>query len=83
MFPESTKKELENLGLLLVASQWTHARERKLMVGLAGFEPAISWVPGETDCSQATRIVRTHRGYCPLDLAIRQPLVRFQSAMLL
>ncbi len=45
------------------------------MVGLAGFEPAISWVPGAIDRSQATRIVRTHRGYPgPLDLAIRQPL---------
>ena len=32
------------------------------MVGLAGFEPAISWVPGELIRSQATRIVRTHRG---------------------
>ena len=58
--------------------------EKEGMVGLAGFEPAISWVPGVTDRSQATRIVRTHRGYrCPLDLAIRQPLVRPQSTMLL
>src|SRR6266581_5513322 len=46
-----------------------------VMVGLAGFEPAISWVPGVIEHSQATRIVRTHRGYPgPLDLAIRQPL---------
>src|SRR2546428_10390642 len=47
---------------------------QKFVVGLAGFEPAISWAPGGTIRSQATRPVRMYRGYCPLDLASRQPL---------
>ncbi len=46
------------------------------MVGLAGFEPAISWAPSAAfQRSQATRRLRTHRGLQrPLDLASRQPL---------
>ena len=47
----------------------------RFMVGLAGFEPAISWAPDVPFRSQATRRIWTHRGdECPLDLASRQPL---------
>ena len=57
---------------MLVASWWVHSREKGGMVGLAGFEPAISWVPGATahslpshaDCPDASRIMLSSRpGY--------------------
>ena len=48
--------------------------EKGGMVGLAGFEPAISWVPGETGAPKPRGLSgRIEDIPGPLDLAIRQP----------